>query len=83
MPARIFAAAAMWSLAASTGASAQGLEHACGIPARSACGGCAVSCPVTKFAVCRAGLSIWRGSVWMCSYQPLCACQQTLWTVWR
>jgi hypothetical protein len=42
-----------------------------------------VSCPIPAFAVCRAGLSIWRGRTWTCSHQPLCVCQRSLWTVWR
>lgn len=71
-----------WIMAVSTGAMAQGLDHACGMPARASCGGCAVSCPASAFAICRAGMSIWRGAAWSCLYQPVCACQQSLWQIW-
>jgi hypothetical protein len=56
-------------------------RHACGMPARASCGGCAVSCPAGAIAVCRAGMSIWRGTRWLCSFQPVCTCQRTLWQI--
>jgi hypothetical protein len=71
------------SLSLSTGAGAAWFEqHACAMPARASCGGCAVSCPGGGTAVCRAGMSIWRGTGWSCSFQPVCLCQRSLWEIW-
>jgi hypothetical protein len=82
LSAGLFGAAFVANLAASTGAGAAWLERACGLPARASCGGCAVSCPADAFAVCRAGMSIWRAAGWTCPFQPVCACQRTLWDIW-
>lgn len=69
-------------LTASTGAGAAWFEqHACSMPARSNCGGCAVSCSGGATAVCRSGMSIWRSTGWLCSFQPVCLCQRSLWEI--
>jgi hypothetical protein len=38
---------------------------------------------VNAIAVCRAGMSIWRGAAWTCSFQPVCMCQRSLWEMAR
>jgi hypothetical protein len=83
-PAGLTAALFAGAMAASGEADAAWFErHACAMPARAACGGCAVSCRLNAIAVCRAGMGIWRGAAWTCSFQPVCTCQRSLWEITR
>jgi hypothetical protein len=56
-------------------------DHACSIPAQSSCRSCAVTCPASKPAVCRAGMNIWRNNAWYCLFQPTCSCQRSTWSL--
>ena len=56
-------------------------EHACGTPAQLSCRSCAVTCPASKLAICKAGMNIWRSSTWSCLFQPTCACQTSIWSL--
>ena len=76
----LIGAAWTWNFAAAADAFAW---QTCQMPARLNCGGCAISCAAGMFPVCRAGMSVWRGAAWSCSFQPLCACQRSLWEVWQ
>lgn len=58
-----------------------GDDHACRAPAQPACGGCAVSCPIDRTPVCRAGIGIWHGKAWACLIRPACSCQKSIWSV--
>jgi hypothetical protein len=75
--------AGAFCLAAAAGAVAGSLDSACQAPARLGCGACAVSCAPGTIPVCRTGMSVWRGAAWACAFQPICACQRSLWEVWR
>lgn len=65
------------SVSTPTGAAGAWLDRSCGVPARLSCGGCSVSCVGGTSAVCQAGLSLFRGAVWWCAYQPVCACHRS------
>jgi hypothetical protein len=57
-----------------------GDSHTCDTPTQPNCGACSVSCPLTAFPVCRAGISIWRGKAWACLLRPACSCQKSIWS---
>jgi hypothetical protein len=81
--AALTAAASAWNLAAPGGAVAGWLDSTCQMPARLSCGGCAISCAAAMIPVCRTGMSVWRGAAWSCAFQPICACQRSLWEMWQ
>ena len=80
--ATLIGAAWAGNLAAPAGAVA-GFDNACQMPPRLSCGACAVSCAAGMIPVCRTGMSVWRGAAWSCAFQPICACQRSLWEVWQ
>jgi hypothetical protein len=57
-----------------------GGEHACHMATRLGCGGCSVSCPVARIAVCQAGINIWRGKAWACMLASTCSCRKSMWS---
>jgi hypothetical protein len=54
-------------------------QRACHMAPEQSCGGCAVSCPIDRVAVCTRGMNVWRGHAWSCSFEPSCSCQRTVW----
>jgi hypothetical protein len=56
-------------------------DKACSMPVQFSCRGCAVTCPASKLATCRAGMSIWRSNAWSCLFQPTCSCQKSIWSL--
>ena len=63
------------------GAAASYSDQACSMPAQLSCRACAVTCPASKHAICRAGINIWRGNAWSCLFQPTCSCQKSIWSL--
>ena len=63
------------------GAAASYSDQACSVPVQLSCRDCAVTCPASKHAMCRAGINIWRGNAWSCLFQPTCSCQKSIWSL--
>jgi hypothetical protein len=63
------------------GTAASYSDKACSMPVQLSCRGCAVTCPASKLATCRAGMSIWRSNTWSCLFQPTCSCQKSIWSL--
>ena len=81
--ARVIAAVTIWSLPVPAGAIAGGFGQTCQMPARLSCSGCVISCVAGMIPACRAGMSVWRGAAWSCSYQPMCVCRRSPWEIWQ
>ncbi len=79
----LIAIACVGNALASTGTAAGWFDHSCQIPGGFSFGGCAVSCPADKLPFCHAGMSLWRGKAWSCSFQPTCACLNSFWDASR
>jgi hypothetical protein len=58
-------------------------DRACNIPVQFSCRGCAVTCPASRVAICKAGMNIWRGNAWSCLVPSACSCQTSIWSVPR
>jgi hypothetical protein len=56
-------------------------DRACNIPVQFSCRGCAVTCPQSRVAICKAGMNIWRGNAWSCLFPSTCSCQTSIWPV--
>ncbi len=56
-------------------------DRACNIPVQFSCRGCAVTCPSSRVAICKAGMNIWRGNAWSCLFPSTCSCQTSIWSV--
>jgi hypothetical protein len=56
-------------------------DQACNMPAQFGCRDCAVTCPPSRLAICKAGMSIWRSNAWSCLFPSTCSCQTSIWSV--
>jgi hypothetical protein len=73
----------VWNVGALGNAIAGWLDDGCHMSEQFSCGGCAIKCPADKIPVCRAGMNVWHGKAWYCSFQPTCACQKSIWEISR
>jgi hypothetical protein len=77
----VIAISAVCATALASGSAMAGFsDHSCYTPGQLSCGGCAISCPVERTAVCTAGMNIWRGARWSCTFQATCSCRKSIWS---
>ena len=53
-------------------------DRACNIPVQTSCQGCAITCPPSRVAICKAGMNIWRGNAWSCLFPSTCSCRTSI-----